>query len=51
MLTNVRAGLGKTEGASLVDGLLVVRVVAADGYALRKRLMPLIGRLAHARCR
>ncbi|WP_294641123.1 urease accessory protein UreD [uncultured Aureimonas sp.] len=48
MLTNVRAGLGKTEGASLVDGLLVVRVVAADGYALRKRLMPLIGRLAHA---
>lgn len=48
MLRCVRARLSGTEGASLVDGLMVVRLVATDGYALRNRLMPLLALLAQA---
>lgn len=48
MLRRLRAELSGTEGASLVEGLIVVRLVAADGYALRKRLMPLLALLAQA---
>ncbi len=48
MLARVRRDLEATEGASLVDGLLVVRIVAQDGYRLRKRLMPMLALLAQA---
>lgn len=48
MLSRLRGELARTEGASLVDGLLVMRLVAADGYALRKRLVPLLALLAQS---
>lgn len=48
MLSRLRGHLTETEGASLVDGLVVARLVARDGYALRKRLGPLIALLAHS---
>ncbi len=48
MLETLRGQLTAWEGASLVDGLVVVRLVAEDGYALRKRLFPLLALLANA---
>ena len=42
----VRAMLPRAAGASLIeDGLLLVRLLAPDGFALRRSLVPLITRL------
>lgn len=38
--------LGDAGGASPFDGLLVARLVAKDGFSLRKRLVPLLALLA-----
>ncbi|RIY00308.1 urease accessory protein, UreD [Aureimonas flava] len=48
MLRRLRGELREGEGASLVDGLVVARLVAADGYALRKRLWPAVALLAQS---
>ncbi|WP_244631228.1 urease accessory protein UreD [Aureimonas sp. ME7] len=48
LVPRLREILGDHGGASLVDGLLVARLVAADGYALRQRLMPALALLAQA---
>ncbi|WP_425364963.1 urease accessory protein UreD [Jiella endophytica] len=45
-LDAVRAAIGEAGGASLVDGLIVARIVAPSGYLLRKRLVPAIAALA-----
>ncbi|MBB3950692.1 urease accessory protein UreD [Aureimonas jatrophae] len=45
-LTRVRELAGPEGGASLVDGSLVVRLLATDGYALRRRLVPLLAALS-----
>lgn len=46
-LATVRDLLGTSGGASLVEGLLVARFVAPNGFALRKRLVPLLSVLAN----
>ncbi|WP_062015535.1 urease accessory protein UreD [Aureimonas sp. AU4] len=38
--------VGPDGGVSLVDGSLIVRLLAADGYALRRRLVPLVAALS-----
>ncbi|UIJ72290.1 urease accessory protein UreD [Aurantimonas sp. HBX-1] len=47
-LAAVRALAGDSGGASLVGGLMVVRLLAPTGFALRKRLMPVLAALANA---
>lgn len=47
-LSAVRALVGDGGGASLVGGLLVVRMLAPGGFALRKRLIPVLTALANA---
>ena len=42
----LRAAIGDAGGASIVDGLIVARLVAPSGYLLRKRLVPAIAALA-----
>lgn len=42
----VRAMLGSEGGASEVNGVGIARLVAANGYALRQRLVPLLAALA-----
>lgn len=46
MLANVRRIIGQSGGASVVRDRLVCRLMAADGYELRKRLVPLVALLA-----
>ncbi len=46
MLENVRRIIGQGGGASLMGDRLVCRLLAADGYELRKRLVPLVALLA-----
>ncbi|WAJ26777.1 urease accessory protein UreD [Antarcticirhabdus aurantiaca] len=45
-LASARRILGEAGGASLVDGFVVARLAVADGLALRRRLVPLLGALA-----
>lgn len=45
-LARLRATLPDSAGASLVEGLLVVRILAEDGFALRAMLPPLLQALA-----
>ncbi|WP_246232992.1 urease accessory protein UreD [Aurantimonas aggregata] len=47
-LAAVRALVGASGGASLVGGLMVVRLLAPTGFALRKRLIPVLAALANA---
>jgi urease accessory protein len=47
-LEAVRALVGDSGGASLVGGLMVVRLLAPTGFALRKRLIPVLAALANA---
>jgi len=43
----VRAGLPATGGASLLGpDMLVIRLVAADGFGLRQFLLPLLDQLS-----
>ncbi|MBO0661072.1 urease accessory protein UreD [Jiella sp. MQZ9-1] len=42
----IRAILGDSGGASVVDGLVVARLVAPSGFLLRRRLIPAIAALA-----
>ncbi|KQT47629.1 hypothetical protein ASG43_10295 [Aureimonas sp. Leaf454] len=42
----LRETIGDAGGASLVDGLLIVRLVASGGLALRRRLVPVLAALA-----
>ncbi|KAB0679296.1 urease accessory protein UreD [Aureimonas leprariae] len=46
LVAPLREQLGEHGGASLVDGLLVARLAAADGFSLRKRLVPALATLA-----
>lgn len=46
-LGELRDILGEEGGVSLVAGLGIARLVAADGYALRARLIPALNLLAH----
>ena len=46
LIDGVRAAIGEAGGASVVDGLIVARIVAPSGYLLRKRLVPAIAALA-----
>ena len=46
MLEDVRRIIGQAGGASLLGDRLVCRLMAADGYELRKRLVPLVALLA-----
>ncbi|MGZ2258814.1 urease accessory protein UreD [Roseobacter sp. A03A-229] len=47
-LAKVRATLGDSGGASLLQpNLLVARLLATDGFELRKRLVPLLDDLTH----
>lgn len=46
MLEEIRGLMGGSGGASAFDGLIVARIVAADGFALRKRLLPVLSALA-----
>jgi urease accessory protein len=46
-LDQVRAVLGEQAGASAFDGKLIARLVAADGYQLRRMLIPVIAALRH----
>ncbi|MCP3053630.1 urease accessory protein UreD [Aurantimonas marianensis] len=46
-LNDIRAIIGEAGGASLVDGLLVARIMAPSGFLLRKRLVPLLSALAN----
>ncbi|HEX2017872.1 MAG TPA: urease accessory protein UreD [Aurantimonas sp.] len=46
-LQAVRALLGDSGGASLVGGVLVVRMLASSGFTLRKRLIPVLAALAN----
>ena len=45
-LSALQGMIGDGGGASLVDGLVVVRLVAASGLALRRRLVPVLAALA-----
>ncbi|KQT70092.1 hypothetical protein ASG54_13765 [Aureimonas sp. Leaf460] len=45
-LAALRAIVGDAGGASLVDGLILVRLVASGGLALRRRLVPVLAALA-----
>jgi urease accessory protein len=45
-LDAVRAFIGEAGGASAWDGKLVARLLAKDGFELRKRLIPLLSALA-----
>jgi len=48
-LALIRAGLGPTAGASLIrDDLLFLRLLAQDGFELRKTLIPVLTRLLDA---
>ena len=47
-LAAVRALVGDSGGASLAGGLLVIRLLAPGGFALRKRLIPVLAALANA---
>lgn len=48
-LAGVRALLPRTAGATVLDaGLLVVRLLAADGFELRRSLIPILEHLAHS---
>lgn len=46
LVAPLRAVIGEAGGASLVDGLIVARLVAPSGFLLRKRLVPAIAALA-----
>ncbi|MBP0616567.1 urease accessory protein UreD [Jiella mangrovi] len=46
LIEGLRETLGENGGASLVDGLIVARLVAPSGYLLRKRLVPALAALA-----
>ncbi|WP_375260532.1 urease accessory protein UreD [Palleronia sp.] len=46
MLPNVRRIIGQSGGASVMGERLVCRLMAPDGYELRKRLVPLVALLA-----
>ncbi|MBC8128926.1 MAG: urease accessory protein UreD [Rhizobiaceae bacterium] len=46
VLDAARALLGPAGGASVFDGLVLIRLVADDGFSLRKRLVPLLSKLA-----
>ena len=48
LLDEVRHRIGPDGGASLVDGLLVARLVGPSGFLLRKRLIPVLQALANA---
>ncbi|MEF2071259.1 urease accessory protein UreD [Consotaella aegiceratis] len=45
-LDEIRAVVGEAGAASAFSGLIVVRLTAASGFRLRKRLMPLLSTLA-----
>lgn len=45
-LVALRALIGDAGGASHVDGLIVVRLIARNGLALRRRLVPVLAALA-----
>ena len=45
-LEEIRGLIGGSGGASVFDGLIVARIVAGDGFALRKRLLPVLSALA-----
>lgn len=45
-IDRVRHLVDRDGGAGLVDGSVVVRLLAADGYALRRRLVPLVAALS-----
>ncbi|WP_245413574.1 urease accessory protein UreD [Mangrovicella endophytica] len=45
-LDPLRATVGNRGGATMVDGLLIARLVAPDGFSLRKRLIPALTALA-----
>lgn len=48
MLSDIRAHLPKTGGASLIgDDMLVVRLLADDGYTLRQSLLPMLDHLTN----
>ncbi|MCE7029770.1 urease accessory protein UreD [Jiella avicenniae] len=47
-LAPLREAVGESGGASLVDGVIVARLVAPSGFLLRKRLVPAIAALAKA---
>lgn len=42
----VRELIGETDGVSLVDGVVIVRMLAPSGMTLRRRLTPLLAALA-----
>ncbi|SFG40450.1 urease accessory protein [Palleronia marisminoris] len=46
MLAETRRIIGQTGGASVIGDKLVCRLMAPDGYELRKRLVPLVSLLA-----
>ena len=46
LIGEARAIIGDRGGASLVEGCLVIRLLAEGGFALRKTLVPLLNRLA-----
>ncbi|ORE90087.1 urease accessory protein UreD [Aurantimonas sp. 22II-16-19i] len=46
LIEDLRTVIGEAGGASLVDGLIVARIVAPSGYLLRRRLVPAIAALA-----
>ncbi|MCK5932571.1 MAG: urease accessory protein UreD [Fulvimarina manganoxydans] len=48
LIGEVREIIGDRGGASLVEGCLVIRLVAEGGFALRKTMVPLLNRLAIA---
>ncbi|SMC87737.1 urease accessory protein [Fulvimarina manganoxydans] len=48
LIGEVREIISDRGGASLVEGCLVIRLVAEGGFALRKTLVPLLNRLAIA---
>ncbi|EAU40635.1 urease accessory protein [Fulvimarina pelagi HTCC2506] len=47
-LETVRVILGESGGASLIAGLLVIRLAEKSGFALRKQLLPLLETLGEA---
>lgn len=48
-LEAVRAALGEAGGASAWDGKLLARIAAADGFALRQTLLPVLAALTDGR--
>lgn len=47
LIDPLRAALGERSGASAFDGKIVGRLLAADGYALRRALIPALSVLRH----